>query len=75
MALCSRDSSHQTPTSKVTFVCHISDCLTDLLSICLFLNSRKVSASRRDPSGPRYDKKYLVFGEKVEEGRYEYYYL
>lgn len=31
---------------------------------------RKVSASRRDPSGPRYDKKYLVFGEKVEEGRH-----
>lgn len=34
------------------------------------MSSRKVSASRRDPQGPRYDKKYLVFGDKMEEGRY-----
>lgn len=33
--------------------------------------SRKLSASRRDPLGPRYDKKYLVFGEKIEDGMYE----
>ncbi|XP_078383943.1 coiled-coil domain-containing protein 180-like isoform X2 [Oculina patagonica] len=32
--------------------------------------NRKGSASRRDPLGPRYDKKYLVFGEKLEEGRH-----
>jgi len=31
--------------------------------------NRKLSASRRDTLGPRYDKKYLVFGEKMEEGR------
>ena len=33
--------------------------------------NRKLSASRRDPLGPRYDKKYLVFGEKMEDGMYE----
>lgn len=32
--------------------------------------SRKLSASRRDPLGPRYDKKYLVFGEKMEDDRH-----
>lgn len=30
--------------------------------------NRRLSASRRDPLGPRYDKKYLVFGEKMEDG-------
>ncbi|KAM7451254.1 hypothetical protein ABFA07_001297 [Porites harrisoni] len=32
--------------------------------------NRKSSASRRDTMGPRYDKKYLVFGEKMEEDRH-----
>ncbi|XP_074627275.1 coiled-coil domain-containing protein 180-like [Acropora palmata] len=31
--------------------------------------NRKTSASRREIVGPRYDKKYLVFGEKMEESR------
>ena len=37
----------------------------------MFFRNRKLSASRRDALGPRYDKKYLVLGEKMEEGRYE----
>lgn len=32
--------------------------------------NRKSSASRRENLGPRYDKKYLVFGEKMEESRH-----
>lgn len=42
-------------------------------SLSLFshhFRNRKSSASRRDTIGPKYDKKYLVFGEKMEEGRY-----
>ena len=40
-------------------------------SFCIVFRNRKLSASRRDTLGPRYDKKYLVLGEKMEEGRYE----
>ena len=40
-------------------------------SFCIVFRNRKLSASRRDTMGPRYDKKYLVLGEKMEEGRYE----
>ena len=36
----------------------------------LVFRNRKSSASRRENLGPRYDKKYLVFGEKMEESRY-----
>ena len=41
------------------------------MKFVFFSRSRKLSASRRDPLGPRYDKKYLVFGEKMEDGMYE----
>ena len=52
----------------------IGICYRFILSVVCFamsLRNRKLSASRRDTLGPRYDKKYLVFGEKMEEGRYE----